>query len=80
MSVAANVLVKVPTENVIGVYDVNNTVSKTTAAIDNKGEILVGGELYTTIAGKTNTTGGGEFSAGDGNDSAFHWGKANFQD
>lgn len=72
LTIAKDVLVKVPTINKVNINTIN-TPSLTNAEIHNEGELLVGGDLYTTILGKEYTTGGGEFSAGDGNASAFHW-------
>ena len=73
LTIGEDVLVKVPTINEVNVETIK-TPSLTNAEIHNEGELLVGGDLYTTILGKEYTTGGGEFSAGDGNASAFHWG------
>lgn len=75
LTVNENVLVKVPTENAIYVYSVIYPTSYTQAAIVNKGEILVGGDLYTSLTSAV-TTNNGEFSAGDGNATAFHWSTA----
>ena len=72
LTIEDDVLVKVPTINEVYVSTINDP-SLTNAAIHNEGELLVGGDLYTTILSKEYTTGGGEFSAGDGNKSAFHW-------
>lgn len=72
LTIAKDVLVKVPTINKVKINTIN-TPSLTNAEIHNEGELLVGGDLYTTIISKEYTTGGGEFSAGDGNASAFHW-------
>ena len=71
--VAKDVRVKVPTENAIGVYDVAKTTSKSTAAIDNKGTILVGGNFWSKL-NINETTGEGTFASGDGQTTAFHWG------
>lgn len=76
LTVAKNVRIKVPTENLLGVYDVDNTDSKTTASIINNGTILVGGNFWTTIASPEDTEGEGLFASGDGNATAFHWGDA----
>lgn len=73
--VAKDVRVKVPTENAIGVYDVDKTTSKSTAAIDNKGTILVGGNFWSKL-NINETTGEGTFASGDGQTTAFHWGVA----
>lgn len=74
LTVAKDVRVKVPTENAIGVYDVdNNSTSKSTAAIENNGTILVGGNFW-SILNIADTTGDGTFASGDGQTSAFHWG------
>lgn len=68
--VAEGVRVKVPTENAIGVYEVSYyTTSKTTAAIDNKGTILVGGNFWSILAQPAT----GTFASGDGQTTAFHW-------
>lgn len=79
LTINDGVLVKVPTENIIGVYAATGATSTTAVEIHNEGELLVGGDLYTTILGKAYTTGGGEFSAGDGNATAFHWGATSFE-
>lgn len=74
LTVAKDVRVKVPTENAIGVYDVNNnSTSKSTAAIENNGTILVGGNFWSSL-NIADTTGDGTFASGDGQTSAFHWG------
>lgn len=71
--VAEGVRVKVPTENAIGVYEVSySTTSKTTAAIDNKGTILVGGNFWSSLAQPAT----GTFASGDGQTTAFHWSQA----
>lgn len=68
--VAEGVRVKVPTENAIGVYEVSySTTSKTTAAIDNEGTILVGGNFWSSLAQPAT----GTFASGDGQTTAFHW-------
>lgn len=67
--VAEGVRVKVPTENAIGVYDIDHSVSKTSAAIDNKGTILVGGDFWS----KLSLPASGTFASGDGQTTAFHW-------
>lgn len=73
LTVAKDVRVKVPTENAIGVYDVeNNSTSKSTAAIENNGTILVGGNFWSSLK-IADTTGDGTFASGDGLTSAFHW-------
>lgn len=72
LTIEDDVLVKVPTINKVYVKTIKSP-SLTNVAIHNEGELLVGGDLYTTILSKEYTTGGGEFSAGDGNASAFHW-------
>lgn len=74
LTVASNVLVKVPTDNAIGVYEVDKTDSKTLAAIENKGTILVGGDFWSSLR-LDQTTGNGTFASGDGNNTAFHWEK-----
>lgn len=68
--VAEGVRVKVPTENAIGVYEVTySTTSKTSAVIDNKGTILVGGNFWSSLAQPAT----GTFASGDGQTTAFHW-------
>lgn len=68
--VAEGVRIKVPTENAIGVYEVSySTTSKTTAAIDNKGTILVGGNFWSSLVQPAT----GTFASGDGQTTAFHW-------
>ena len=74
--VAEDETVKVPTDNVIGIYDVTvGEYSKTTASIDNKGTILVGGNFWTSLQYDPRNLGGGIFASGDGNATAFHWNK-----
>lgn len=74
--VAEDETVKVPTDNVIGIYDVTvEEYSKTTASIDNKGTILVGGNFWTELPYEPTNLGGGIFASGDGNATAFHWNK-----
>lgn len=78
LSVAADVRVKLPTENAIGVYEVDFTATtvtdkcKTSATIDNKGTILVGGNFWSSLAMPAS----GTFASGDGNTTAFHWDEA----
>lgn len=74
--VAEDETVKVPTDNVIGIYDVTvEGCSMTTASIDNKGTILVGGNFWTKLPYDPTNLGGGIFASGDGNATAFHWNK-----
>lgn len=85
LTVNENVLLKVPTENAIYVFDINGlTTSKTSVKIINKGEILVGGNLYTSVTEGTakssstytaadGSTKVGIFSSGNAGQ-AFNWG------
>lgn len=73
LSVKENCRVKVPTDNEVGVYDVEKAgISKTEAKIINKGTILVGGNFWS----KLTLPNEGTFASGDGNTTAFHWGKS----
>ena len=80
LSVAKDVRVKLPTENAMGVYDVDFTTTtltdkcKTSAEIENKGTILVGGNFWSSLSLPSS----GTFASGDGNTSAFHWGEADW--
>lgn len=78
-TVASGTTVKIPTENTLHVYDVGtSSASKTTAQFVNNGTILVGGNLYTSIASSTAANAGGlrgVFASGDGESTAFHWGE-----
>lgn len=76
--VAEDETVKVPTDNVIGIYEVGDTNSKTTADIDNRGTILVGGNFWTSLQYVPEDLGGGIFASGDGQTSAFHWNETNW--
>ena len=75
LTINKDVLVKVPTENDIHIFGMTSFIatSSTTQQIINNGELLVGGDLYTSLA-QNATQGTGEFNAGDGNATAFHWG------
>ena len=71
-TVADDKTVKIPTENILYVYDVTTaTASMTKAQFVNGGTILVGGDLYTSL--KESEKGGGTFASGDGESTAFHW-------
>lgn len=70
LSVKENCRVKVPTDNEVGVYDVEKAgISKTAAKIINKGTILVGGNFWSSLSLPSE----GTFASGDGNTTAFHW-------
>ena len=79
LTVDAGKTVKIPTENALYVYDVTTATnaSKTTAEFINNGTILVGGNLYTSIADAATANGNGArqgiFASGDGESTAFHW-------
>ena len=81
VKVGKNVEVTVPTENEINVKEVKNELtagqktfkSKTLADIQNEGEIIVGGDLYSTLP-ESITLNNGKFSSGDGENTAYHWG------
>ena len=78
LTIKEGVTVKVPTENKLSVYDVTTgNDSKTTAEFVNNGILLVGGDLYTSIASAeaANDSGArkGIFASGDGASTAFHW-------
>lgn len=79
LTVDAGKIVKIPTENALYVYDVTTATnaSKTTAEFINNGTILVGGNLYTSIADAATANGNGArqgiFASGDGESTAFHW-------
>lgn len=78
LTIKEGVTVKVPTENKLSVYDVTTgNDSKTTAEFVNNGTLLVGGDLYTSIASAeaANDSGArkGIFASGDGASTAFHW-------
>lgn len=73
LEIATDKIVKLPTENEIAIETVTTTSdSKTVAAINNKGTLLVGGDLWSSEIGTCPTQ--GIFAAGDGNNTAFHWG------
>ena len=74
MVVNQGVTVKLPTENALNVQELTKSNSMTSVEIDNKGTVLVGGDFWTinTLA----NSGSGNFASGDGNSTAFHWGKA----
>lgn len=79
LTIKEGVTVKVPTENSLSVYDVTTgSDSKTTAEFVNNGTLLVGGDLYTSIASAEAANGSGArkgiFASGDGASTAFHWG------
>lgn len=80
LSVAKDVRVKLPTENAMGVYEVDFTTTtltdkcKTSAKIENKGTILVGGNFWSSLSLPSS----GTFASGDGNTSAFHWGEVSW--
>lgn len=70
LEIASGKTVKLPTENKILVKEVcSGTNSKTIAQINNMGTLLVGGNLWSTLACPTT----GTFASGDGNSTAFHW-------
>lgn len=78
LTIKEGVTVKVPTENKLSVYDVTTgSDSKTTAEFVNNGTLLVGGDLYTSIASAEAANGSGVrkgiFASGDGASTAFHW-------
>ena len=70
-------IVKIPTENVITINDVKNSdanpTSVTTAEINNKGTLLVGGDLWAPTISECPEN--GIFASGDGTKTAFHWGE-----
>lgn len=74
LEIASGKVVKVPTENKIGIEDVysSDNNSKTAAQINNNGTLLVGGDLYSSAI--TACPAKGIFAAGDGGTTAFHWG------
>ena len=83
IKIGKNVEVTVPTENAIYVQDAENSLtveakvfkSKTLADIENKGEMIVGGDLYSTLP-ESITKNNGVFSSGDGENTAYHWNTA----
>lgn len=75
LEIATDKIVKLPTENVIAVETVTTaSSSKTKADINNKGTLLVGGDLWSSEIQSCPAT--GIFAAGDGNNTAFHWNQA----
>lgn len=81
LTISTDITVKVPTENTLNVYEVaTGNDSKTTAEFINNGTLLVGGDLWTSIASADaangNGTRNGIFASGDGESTAFHWDKA----
>lgn len=81
LTIKEGVTVKVPTENSLFVYDVTTgSDSKTTVEFVNNGTLLVGGDLYTSIASAEAANGSGArkgiFASGDGASTAFHWGSS----
>lgn len=76
LNIAEGKTLTVPTNNIVGVYDVTETgVVKALAEIVNKGTMLVGGKCFSSIATYP-TSDGGKFASGSGNvDEAYFWGK-----
>ena len=77
LTVKDEVMLTIPPKNNIYVEAVTGETSGTNAQIYNDGEIIVGGDLYTTIIGKEYADGDGTYSAGDGNSTAIHWNTEN---
>ena len=77
LTVKDEVMLTIPPKNNIYVEAVRGETSGTNAQIYNDGEIIVGGDLYTTIIGKEYADGDGTYSAGDGNSTAIHWNTEN---
>lgn len=71
LNIAEGKTLTVPTNNIVGVYDVEETgVVKAFAEIVNKGTMLVGGKCFSSITAYP----GGVFASGSGNvDEAYFW-------
>lgn len=71
LNIAEGKTLTVPTNNIVGVYDVEETdVVKAFADIVNKGTMLVGGKCFSSITGYPS----GVFASGSGNvDEAYFW-------
>ena len=72
LNIAEGKTLTVPTNNIVGVYDVTETgVVKALAEIVNKGTMLVGGKCFSSITAYPGT---GVFASGSGNaDEAYFW-------
>lgn len=72
LNIAEGKTLTVPTNNIVGVYDVEETgVVKALAEIVNKGTMLVGGKCFSSITAYPGT---GVFASGSGNaDEAYFW-------